>query len=104
MIQINEITIGMPAKTPGVILDHTEIISQIAVPSYDIKSFAMQLRAAASLRKAYIRSPKPEELLAKFCAKHNFDPEVIEMLMTALGWGGRLEFENEIEQIQKELE
>lgn len=86
-------------------LDHTEVIREICIPSYDMKSFAMQLRAAASIRRSWNRnSPKGEELMNRYCAKLGLEPEVIKQLCVALNWDGKLEFENEVKQILKDLE
>ena len=63
---------------------------------YKHDSFAMQLRAASSFKKAglNLNTEVGEAALRDFCAEAEMDEEIVRHLVIALGWGGKLEFEN----------
>lgn len=79
-------------------LDHTEIIKSVVVVSYDEKSFAMQMRAAASFIQIArsLDQDQRARVLEKFCASHGWDIQAIYQLITAIQWGGKLEYEEEV--------
>jgi len=69
-------------------------------PSYDLKSPAASLRLAQSWVKVGGKDTDVAlMILKKFCEENGFDFEAVENCLTALGWGGKYEWERALEKL-----
>lgn len=81
--------------------------SKMFQPSYDSGSFAAAIRMAASISKIIKPWKITKEIVVRTISKNyprgsDMDPDVVLALITALSWGGKLEYQDAAKEVAAE--